>query len=858
MLHFRERYLKLISKAMQIRLPFRGILHCLLLVAAFMHPLPLAAQDGDGGGGGGVDTTPTGSQRPAYGTSGPGGAFDDGSFNANIPGIGGVGSGVLDGRMDPRASLFDSNVRQSRRFLYSGGFREEDRRYRDDDLQGTNDVYGSQANRPIPHKSTPLISPLKLSEWYYISMQNPSSPEMDAPEDKLLEIRNQAGPDSPYIGPLYRGTYNLFRYNSRLNQPTQGDDRTTTCKRMVESMSAGRDARNPEWQRLEMDNCTNQYILQQNARYSNMIHEQQSEVPGLSPETCQPLTTVPLRPNEEEYAADWYYVVAWEKLLSNSDFLARDGKAKLEPNYGNGPTPHPHKIRITNPIPRPNTFGWTFLRDLASAPASGQNMGYERIMDPSHPFSPRWDFEDNDRDKYSRYTLLYRYGDGMNTVRCSGGAGGNNTIKVDLMKWREQRFDRHVMSRLAFNIMTYPLRCGPVRCWRLWRCDRVGFCCSTEWDRADVVRTSWCNFRAGGDSNLTMRQLCEATAKPVVPVNVLKMRKADSTNFPKGVPAGYRYKDYFGKNRPYMRCWDTGQECGLEDGTSFEEAMQSDEGSEYAIMGAGREGRDGKSESCLMGGSEGRLNVPTVSPITDWMELKLYQVNAMRRGLFCLPRNEIVNKYGDSEQLVLNMSGAAVQMRVPNPEDGQMNRYTTVPWPKAWRGYVQDVEPSRRFPFFGGGSPSLSTGLDEARPGEVLVFDEEVVMSGSPRNEGATTDDRTWRLPFVAYVTAANNEYSRTSGGDGSAGGGSSDTQDFVRVVAHNHGKFPDACGNTQDMYMGESFTMYKDELPNYIKQRLDRVGHHTTSCADPAMNDCVESQWSRVKRYNIQEDVRE
>jgi hypothetical protein len=842
MLHFYEHYRMLITHAMQNSFSPRGVLLRIVLVAALAHPLPLYAQDSGGDGGG---DTRTGSQGPAYGSSGAGGEFDDGSLNANVPAPDVTTGGVLNGDVDPRTSLFDSNVRNSRSFLFLGGWNQEDMSYRNDSLITTQRVYGSQPSEAMPHKTTKLFSPLNLNEWYLISMQNPSEPENG--EEKLTEIRNQAGTYSPYIGPLYRGTYNLFKYNSRLNQPTQAGDRETTCKLMVESQSLGRDAYNPEWQRLEMDNCTNQYILQQSSRYTNMLHEEQSAIPGYSADKCQPLEMVPTLPNEEEYAADWYYVIAWEKLLSNSAYLARAGKAKLEPNYGSNLTDQNHKIRITDPIARPNGFGWTFLRDLASAPLSGQNMKFERILDPSHPFSPRWDFEDNERDKYSRYTLLYAYGDGRNTVRCSGGPLGASTIKVDIMKWRERRFHRHVTARLAFNIITYPLRCGKIRCWRLWGCTSRGYCCSTEWDRRDVVPTSWCNLGTG-NSGLTMGQLCESLAKPVVPVNALKMRDAeDESNFPEGVPPGYRFDSYFKNHRPYMRCWDTGQECGLPQGTPYPAAMFMENGSTYAIMGAGREG-----QSCLIGGSEGRLDVPSPSPITDWMELKLYQVNSMRRGLFCLPRNELTNKYGDTEQVVLNMSGAAVQIRVPNPEDGEMNRYKTIPWPKAWRGYVMDIDPERRFPNFGGSGAGIEApGLDNAKPGDILIFDEEVVMAGGKRGD-SKGDDAVWRLPYVAYVTDANTNATREGGA------AANESPDMVRVVAHNHGKFPDACGNTQDMYMGESFTMYKDALPGFVTERLSKVGEHTDKCVDPSLNDCIEPLWSTVKRYNIHADLRE
>jgi hypothetical protein len=810
----------------------------------------LAADPGGDGGGGAV----SGSTGNVIGSSGSGGGFNDGSYVLDNNEIAkAVDPKILGSLTDMRAVRYEINMLLNRNFYFNNSFGAEDRQYQKDELTTTSKVYGSQSkpNMPIRHKTTPLYSPLELNEWYYISIQNPSKSEFSGAEEKLIEIRKQAGSYSPYIGPLYRGTYNLFRYNSRLNQPTQGSS-ATSCERMVESTSVGRDPYSPEWQRLEMDNCVNQYILQQNARYTNIAHEPQSAVPTYSNQTCQPLRMIPVSRVDQEYAADWYYVVAWRKLLSNSNYLLRNGEAPAEPNYGSGS--NGHNIRITKSIDPPvGSFGHTELSDLAA-----DHLQLERIIDPSHPFSPRWDYKFNERAQYSPATRAYGYGDGLNSVRCSGGYR-DNIIPVDVMEWRRARFERLIYARIAFNVATRSMWCGRfIRCWNLWGCTGRGYCCSTEWDKPNApIISPVCDNLV--EPMMSIRRTCEFLAKPVVPVNALKMRDTQPSpsgenNFPHGVPHGYRFDSYFKNHRPYMRCWDTGQECGL-DLSSGDDPLNSSAGSRWAIMGAGREG-----QSCLLGGSLGRLGVPNPSPITDWMELKLYQVNAMRKGLYCLPRNEIVNKPDDTEQFVLDMAGAAPQLRVPNPADKRMDRYMTVPWPKAWRGYVMDIDPGNRFPYFGSGSPAIETGLDNAKQGDVLIFDAEVMQSGSERGESTTGDDSVWRLPYVAYVTETDNNRARNEGqsGGGSTGGpDGAPGEQFIRVVAHNHGKFPDACGNTQDMGMGESFNLYKDALPNWIRDRLKNVGRHTEKCVDPQLNDCVEPLWDRVKRYNIHTDVR-
>jgi hypothetical protein len=386
---------------------------------------------------------------------------------------------VLDNRnLRYQNNIWSPVIPNNKRFTFDGGFLPEDPTYRLDNLLTTTDVQGAQPRKAMPHKVTKKFSSLELNEWYLINLQNPSTPELPDAEQRLIDARAAAGKDSPYLGPLYRGAFNLFRYNTRMNQPTQGDDDATSCKRMVESRTAGRSAYNPEWQRLEMDNCTNQFILQQSARFSNMSFEQRnSPTPTYSARTCQPFRMVAPADADQEYAADWYYSIAWQKLLGDSNFLARGGTAPTEPNYG-GSGSDSHNITITDPITTPNrNFGRTELKDLATA-----GLQLERIMDPSHPFSPRWDFEFNERLRYSPITTIYG-GSPVDAVRCA------ETVPVDIMKWRETRYDQHIMSRIGFNIFCYFARFGKVRCWDIFRCTSAEPCCATKYNGRDKVPT---------------------------------------------------------------------------------------------------------------------------------------------------------------------------------------------------------------------------------------------------------------------------------------------------------------------------------------------------------------------------------
>ena len=269
-----------------------------------------------------------------------------------------------------------------------------------------------------------------------------------------------------------------------------------------------------------------------------------------------------------------------------------------------------------------------------------------------------------------------------------------------------------------------------------------------------------------------------------------------------GVPEGYTFKDYFDNHRPYMRCWDTGQECGLKERGKFEDAMMTDAGKDWAIMGAGREG-----ENCAIGGSMGRIHIPNPSPITSWAELKIYEMRAIQKHIFCLPRNDKMFKDSGSEDFVLQATGAVVQTTF-NDAEGVLDRFHSRSWPYPWRGYVADPSPAKRFPNFGsaGGAP-MSQGLSNAKPGNIAVYDSDVVFSGAPRGEGEYGNNNVWRMPHVAFITGGDNALARQSQ---TVASGASEN---IRMTVHDYGKFPDACGNTNDLGMGQDVQVFKTKL---------------------------------------------
>ncbi len=358
------------------------------------------------------------------------------------------------------------------------------------------------------HRDTELIKPVDLNPWYSTGLQGIESEQ----------------PASPYLGSIYRGSRNFHRHRNRLTNVTSSAPRGENasiernaadgCERVIETArtalasqslvrphdtARGYTAPNyldPVWNRMEFDNCANQFILgrarqvrtifqgQGEKQFLSVADQTNAEDVGeegaeraeiLSQKFCQPFRLVPLPHEEQEYFPSDYLMFSWRKLLFNTDFLLRNGAAAKEPNYAlNGvrippdqAIPEPFKgvdytVATENPTPvatfslgQVSSGGGSFFRSFrdlfkyikslsrqyrpvadstfnftAITETSEFNNGaicvndvterqYERILDPSHPFTPRWDFTINERDYYSPMTAVYG-GNPYDQVRCAG------------------------------------------------------------------------------------------------------------------------------------------------------------------------------------------------------------------------------------------------------------------------------------------------------------------------------------------------------------------------------------------------------------------------------------------------------
>jgi hypothetical protein len=336
-----------------------------------------------------------------------------------------------------------------------------------------------------------------------------------------------------------------------------------------------------------------------------------------------------------------------------------------------------------------------------------------------------------------------------------------------------------------------------------------------------------------GDSFL---RACEKLAAPLASVNTLKIRTKKHD-----MPEGYTFGEFFGDHKPYMRWWDTGNEAAVPGvftdaaGSIAANAQNlcSVEGSNDTIIGVG-----GVDRSCKYGGwgtgadrvreigcgtPETTIKIPPVDSNAGWEELKLYQTYAYNRfHLNCLAQNEKLFKAGSAEEWVARMIGRPVQ-----GIDKQISQTVdTVTYPDMWRGYIsasdtknpdgtpkKDSDPAERFPYFGRGKDIASakqevdkgvlTGLDNAQVGDVIYLPESI--QNDPNNP---------RLPVLAVVVEVQTKKNTPNITPG--------VGEYVKVKDYNYGKYPDACGNTNQWGIGPERYIYKvSRMPAQVYEQI-------------------------------------
>lgn len=432
--------------------------------------------------------------------------------------------------------------------------------------------------------------------------------------------------------------------------------------------------------------------------------------------------------------------------------------------------------------------------------------------------------------------------------------------------------------------------------------------CSVQYDQADVVSQCARDADEGGcgaygDYSQRPGDCCFNITAPVPSMNTLKLRpgfdeealtpgwtpanpegkkqyvsggwdgqrvQAEGGTVPRseanpGAPEGYTFHEYFGDHRPYMRWWDTGAESG---NVLQERALAEDDQGKYdTLVGVGVE-----KSNCGIGGWG---NPSQLDGNTSWLELKLYQARTQAHTQNrCIGRYEYNFKEDAAEDYVHQLAGGAYDTLFT----GRVNTAPVpVNWPLGWRGYASEPQGAYRFPYFKDigaydASAKVVFGLDNALPGDILVWDRDVV------------GDK--RLPHVAYVTRVNNKAMRDRRAEADAAALEStdafrpalsadersrvmngpryfakppraEEPDSISIQEHNAGRYPDSCGTTNWAGVHAARTLYKGALPSDLQGTADGIGV-STSCGNPDLTACTEELWNQVKVYRPRSVVRD
>lgn len=372
-----------------------------------------------------------------------------------------------------------------------------DMKYRDSlitcDSPNPNDVFGT---RPAcPAKPMPMISTPQLS---YISDYTPYL---------YIFPKDAKDPTLPYAGKFASGTPgDASRTFQLFGNSAPGTKRIAGCTTQIHAPSDPSD--NKEWAqliRLQIDNCTNQYILQ---RATEIFQGEMPnrlvtiDDPAAGPKRidlkseCQPLTM--RKATDKDYDPTVYLQAAWTKTMQDPGYRKStpsqtkcvpctiSNLGSFSPENSQPPCDHePHLpcsgigsqgLKLDNTKAPPNPFPDVPLSALDA-------LQYEAILDPTHPFSPRWDYVLNDRD-YSNpaarwfgmsgnqfavaiaaYGLMKTYmSTSDNAVFCAGmkkskstdtKKKANDEVRVDVLEFRRNPFEAALGRRVAFNAACY-------------------------------------------------------------------------------------------------------------------------------------------------------------------------------------------------------------------------------------------------------------------------------------------------------------------------------------------------------------------------------------------------------------------
>ena len=375
-----------------------------------------------------------------------------------------------------------------------------DMRYRDVqiacDTKNPGEVVGTRPS--CPKKPMPMIETPQLS---YIA---------DYTDYLYVYPKDGDDPTKPYAGAYALGTPgDTTRTFQLFGNSAPGTRRMAACTTQIKTPREP--ANNREWAkliRLQIDNCTSQYILRTSL---SVIQKEMPNRPLSMDDPAKPAKMVSLqsecqplrmfRETQNEYSPTTYLEAAWRKTMTDASYrkstpghmkcvpcmfsdLQRAAGAAEKAILPCDREPHlPCKgigsqgLVLENKIDPPAPMEEVTLSQLSA-------VEYEEIIDPTHPFSPRWDFLLADRD-YSNfaarwlggsggqlataasvYALMQTYmSDSKNTVFCAGVKEAKNEndkkkkadkeVHVDVLEFRRGPFESALKKRVIYNNICY-------------------------------------------------------------------------------------------------------------------------------------------------------------------------------------------------------------------------------------------------------------------------------------------------------------------------------------------------------------------------------------------------------------------
>ncbi len=346
-------------------------------------------------------------------------------------------------------------------------------------------VAGVQPADCMPHKSTANLSPIMMNHgWLY--------------KEPVPVIAGVARWTIGWANPLAKNSQNEDIGKSSPVNNLGGTSEvlgSKACKGLFYCTGLGANSAPPQprevWNRLQEDACANQFIMDglENFLQSKNLFDPIGKVGFYDENYCQPLnlklndclkddtgvSCIRKTNGKDKYDYEaWYYAAHAWRWVRDDHYYGANGPCvgndtgcegdKGWMKFGDGILPpdnvtpmgpgtatmlneRGNQIPIYNAGPTGGTLDFQ-INDLLGGPTGGDSFKHERIVDPSHPYSPRWDYLYTDRSLSHMTGCGGWHEYGACTVRCA-------SVPVDIMRFREPRFRKCFDCRWAVNMRAF-------------------------------------------------------------------------------------------------------------------------------------------------------------------------------------------------------------------------------------------------------------------------------------------------------------------------------------------------------------------------------------------------------------------